>query len=408
MPRALAAARLAPEEAAAPRAPTTIASHYHAAALAPLDNLDLFELKRRFQQANEWIDAAGALRDLRFLGHARRALLPLPIVDRRDEGPIDGDAVFPPFASRPVPGLEGKRVAVIGSGGGGACVAVVGVARAFEEAGIKPQLITACSGSAIWGSMWAAGMSAAEMASFSLGWRPEDYLDVQWRRLPGFLVSALRGFSGLAKGEAIERLVEGRLEGMTAGETEIPLETVVYNLDRGLVEHFGTRDTPDVRVSELMRIAIALPLFIEAVRVHGHLYVDGGVVEMFPAQPVIRDGGFDVALGLNFMLPADFEPEEITGWDERRMGLMTASRQVQQGTFLELARRQRDELGDTLTLLTPVDPTLLHGVSFYDLFIDRSRWPEMMRAGYDVASAALDRWRSAQPTRSASRSISSA
>jgi NTE family protein len=361
--------------------------------VAPLDNLDLFELKRRFAQANEWLDAAGALRDLRFLAHARRALLPLPLVDRRDEGPIDGDSVFPPFASRPAPGLEGKRIAVIGSGGGGACVAIVGAARAFEEAGVKPHLVTACSGSAIWGSMWAAGMNAAEMASFSLGWRPEDYLDVQWTRLPAFLVSALRGFSGLAKGEAIEHLVEGRLEGMTAGETEIPLETVVYNLDRGVVEYFGTKNTPDVRVSELMRIAIALPLFIEAVRVHDHLYVDGGVVDMFPAQPVIEDGGFDLALGLNFMLPADLEPEEITGWDERPMGLMTASRQVQQGAFLELARRQRDELGDKLVLLTPVDPALLHGVSFYDLFIDRSRWPEMMRAGYDAASAALDRWR---------------
>jgi NTE family protein len=377
--------------------------------MAPLDRLDLYELKRRFEQANEWIDAAGALRDLRFLAHARRALLPLPLVDRRDEGPVDGDAVFPPFRERPAPGLEGKRVAVVGSGGGGACVAVVGVARAFEEAGVKPALLTACSGSAIWGSMWAAGMSAAEMASFSLGWRPEDYLDVQWTRLPAFLVSALRGFSGLAKGEAIERLVEGRLEGMTAGETEFPLETVVYNLDRGLVEYFGTRTTPDVRVSELMRIAIALPLFIEAVRVHDHLYVDGGVVELFPARPVLEEGGFDTVIGLNFMLPHDFEPQEITGWDERPMGLMTASRQVQQGAFLELARRQRDELGEKLTLLTPVDPALLHGVSFYDLFIDRSKWPEMMRAGYDAASRALDRWRGEDTTTADSpRSVSSA
>ena len=101
------------------------------APMAPLDGLDLYALKRRFEQANEWIDAAGALRDLRFLSHARRALLPLPLLDRRDEGPIDGDAVFPPFDSRPAPELAGKRVAVVGSGGGGACVAVVGVARAL-------------------------------------------------------------------------------------------------------------------------------------------------------------------------------------------------------------------------------------------------------------------------------------
>jgi NTE family protein len=75
--------------------------------------------------------------------------------------------------------------------------------------------------------MWAAGMSAFEMARFSLSWRPEDYLDIRWRGLPRFAVSALRGFTGLAKGEAVQRLFDERLRAMPVGELPIPINTIV-------------------------------------------------------------------------------------------------------------------------------------------------------------------------------------
>ena len=183
-------------------------------------------------------------------------------------------------------------------------MALVGVARAFEEAGIEPAFISACSGGAIWGAMWAGGMSAQEMAEFSLRWKPEDYLDVQWRHLPRFLLSALRGFTGLAKGEAIERLFDERLYGKTAGQLEIPFATIVWDMDLGRLEYFGTEETPEVTVSELVRIANALPLFIESVPVRDHLYVDGGIVDVFPAEPVIvRADEFDHVFGVNFIPP---------------------------------------------------------------------------------------------------------
>lgn len=237
---------------------------------------------------------------------------------------------------------------------------------------MRPDSILACSGSAIWGSMWAAGLSSDEMARFSLSWRGEDYLDIQWLKLPRFALSALRGFSGLAKGEAIEHRFNDRLLKMRAGDFPIPLTTIVYNMDLGRVEYFGSNTTPDVTVGELVRVAIALPLFVEAVRVGDHLYVDGGIIELIPAEPVIADGGYDHVFALNFMLPAGLEAADITGWERHRAGILRASRQLQQGYHLEFARRARERLGDKLILVDPVDYGLLRGVSFYDLFIDRS------------------------------------
>ncbi len=353
-------------------------------------DLDIYNLKRRFERANELLDLGRASTGLSFLNHARRVLMPLPVIDRR--GPVSSD-IFPPLRKRPIGALKGKRIGVIASGGGGGCVAMVGVARAFEEAGIRPALYSACSGSAIWGAMWAAGMSAQEMADFSLSWRAQDYLDVQWTRMPRFALSALKGFTGLMKGEALEHLFNERLWNMRIGDTAFPITSIAYNIDLGRVEYFGSEHTPELTVGELVRIAVALPMFIESVSVEGHLYVDGGVIELFPAQPVLEDAGFDHVFGVNFMLPLDFAAQDITGWAERCGGFLQASRQMQQGNHLEMARRARRALGEQFTLIDPIDPSLLRGVSFYDLFIDRRQWPTLIRQGHAAATRALDELR---------------
>jgi NTE family protein len=357
--------------------------------MASLD-LDLYNLKRGFERVNELLDLQRASTGVSFLRHARRVFLPLPVIDRPQ--PIDSD-VFPPLRSRPIPALDGKRIGIVASGGGGGCVSMVGVARAFEEAGIRPAMYSASSGGTIWGAMWAAGMSAQEMADFSLSWRAEDYLDVQWARIPRFALSALKGFTGLMKGRAIEHLFNERLWNMPVGDTVFPITSIVYNMDLGCVEYFGTEETPELSIGELVRIAIALPLFIESVPVNGHLYVDGGTVELFPAQPVLEDGGFDHIFGLNFMLPPRFQAADITGWGTRAGGVLEASRQLQQGTHLEMARRARRALGPDFTQIDPIDASLLRGVSFYDLFLDRRQWPALIRQGYAAATATLDELR---------------
>jgi NTE family protein len=351
-----------------------------------LGALDPFNVKRALELAGRARDDLAAAADIGFVLNARRALLPLPLIDRPDPIPVD---VLPPFTRRPAPGLRGKRVAVVGSGGSGACVTMVGLARAFEEANVRPAAISACSGSAVWGAMWAAGMTADEMADFSLAWRPQDYLDIQWARLPRFALSAMRGFTGLGKGEALERLFDRRLWRMSAGETDIPIHTTVYNVDRGRLEQFGSHTTPELTLGELVRIAVALPVAVEAVRVEGDLYVDGGVIDAFPTEPIVEDGGFDHVFGLNVLLPPGLEGDDVDGSDARALSLIDLSRRIAAGGHLELARRNLRRLGDRVTLIEPVAPRETRGAAFYDLFLDRRRWPELMRRGHEATLEAL-------------------
>jgi NTE family protein len=381
---------------ARPRAHAAAKSVIFAPAMA-LDAIDPFNVKRVLERVGRAREELAAAADIGFLMNARRALLPLPLVDRPEPVPVD---VLPPFARRPAPGLKGKRVAVVGSGGSGACVTLVGLARAFEEANVRPAAISACSGSAVWGAMWAAGMTADEMADFSLAWRPQDYLDIQWTRIPRFALSATRGFTGLAKGEALERLFDRRLWHMSAGETDIPIHTTVYNLDRGRLEQFGSETTPDLTLGELVRIAVALPVAVEAVRVEGDLYVDGGVIDAFPTEPVVEDGGFDHVFGLNVLLPPGLQGDAVDGGDAGRLSLLGLSRRIAAGGHLELARRNLRRLGDSVTLIEPIGPGEARGAAFYDLFLDRRRWPELMRRGHDAALEALEPFR-AKPQRAA-------
>ena len=41
-------------------------------------------------------------------------------------------------------------------------------------------------------------------------------------------------------------------------------------------------------------------------------------------------------------------------------------------------------------MIDAADHAPLRGPAFYDLFIDRSRWLELIRTGYERATAALD------------------
>jgi NTE family protein len=362
-----------------------------------LDSLDPFNLKQQISR----------LDDMRSLGErftanvdaartARRALLPLPLVDRPDRTQTK---IFPPFKARPIPSLKNKKVGLLLSGGSGACVAACGVARALEEAGVEPQAISVCSGSALWGSMMAAGLNAQEMVDQSLNWQPEDYLDIQWTRIPRFALAAMRGFTGLAKGEAIEKLFDRQLWHMTLGQTQVPIYSEVYNIDLNRLEVFGSKLTPDLTIAELVRIAIALPMLVESVRVEGHLYADGGVVDVFPAEPLLEYEKLDLVVGVNTILPSGFEGEDISGWSDRTMGFVTASRQISYAGHLELARRSARRLGRKLILIDPVDYTEVHGWRFYDLFIDRRKWPRLIMQGYDHATSVLDRYRRSSAAR---------
>jgi NTE family protein len=352
------------------------------------EKLDPFRLRKFFDLYNFVKQELGDPgEDLRILRNMRRALLTTPF-----DGPRHDDTnIFPPLEKEPHPLLAGKRVGLVLSGGSGSLVTLCGVKRALEEAEIEVAAVSACSGGAIWGSMVAAGWSAQQMVDESLRWMPADVIDMDWAAIARAPWTLLRGFTGLVRGEAIERTLDRAFGGVTLGETPIPYYAIVLDIDNNKLDYFGPHTHPEVKLASMVRVAIALPLFVAPVRFGEHLYVDGGVVNIFPVDGLLeQEAPFDYFIGVNTIMPPRFESgEDISGWETRPMGILEVSRQLWHTQHIELARQQLDKIRDRTLLLEPLPWDEIAGARFFDIIVDNANWPAHILTAYHDTKAKL-------------------
>ncbi|GMV18924.1 MAG: hypothetical protein AMXMBFR56_71480 [Polyangiaceae bacterium] len=352
----------------------------------PSDLLEPNNLRLVFG-ATDWArDLLSAVRaDAGFVARAARALSPLALPE---PAPPAG-SVFGPLDPFDVPKLRGKRIAVVASGGSGATAALCGVRRAFEEAGLEAAALSACSGSMLFASLWAAGLDAEAMAKFWLELGTRDYLDPKWRDVLRAPLRRFRGFGGLLHGEALEQTYLRRFGAMKLRETRVPLSVVLWNVDTNELRYVGTKATPDLVLARAVRAAISIPIFVEPVRMGAHEFGDGGVVDIFPTRPLADEEPLDLVVGINSYMPPDFAGEDVSGWMDETWSILRASSQLRWSVYLELAREHARALGDRLVLLHPVPYAEVRGARFYDTFLDRREWPRYMRLGHAAAREAL-------------------
>jgi NTE family protein len=348
--------------------------------LGPL--LDVFRLRQYFDVIVRGRDLVAGLRDdAGFLDDMRRALVPLPV----DRWP---DPVSPFRAFEVTIPATTPNVALLATGGSGALASVIGVARAFEERGMRPSLISLCSGSALFGFPIAAGIPAAEAASFALGLRPRDYVDVDWRRLALLAPTLARGFAGVVRGERLEATYRELLGDMTLAELPIPAYAPIWNIEHNRVEYLGPSTYPDVTVARAVRMAVSLPLFIEPVALDGRQWCDGGIVDIFPVIPALDlEPGSDAAVAVNGFYPPGFAGEDVRGWEQRAASIVTVASQQTELARVNLGRLRAAR---PVAMIEPVPYEKVRGLGFYRQFLNNGEWASFMRAGRAAGASALD------------------
>ena len=355
--------------------------------------IDVFRLRQYFNVVTGVREVARLAReDATFLNAVRRALVRLPF-----ESAI-------PIETRPFPdagvrrldaALHGRRFGLVATGGSGALASVVGVWRAMEESGIRPDVVSVCSGSSLFGFPLACGVPADEVAEFTLGLRTEDYVDVNWPGLASVAIAGGRGFAGMVLGERIEETYRRLLGDMTLAEMPVPCYAPLWNIEENRLEYAGPRTHPDLPVARVIRAAIAIPLFIDPVPIGGLHWCDGGIVDIFPVRPLLElEEACQVVLAVNGFYPPDFEGESAHGWRERRASVLHIASQVRTSQQIELARTNLERLrAETeVMMIEPVPYSAVQGAGFYRHFIDRTAWPDFMRAGRADALHVLRRW----------------
>ncbi len=171
--------------------------------------------------------------------------------------------------------IAGKRVGLALSAGYFGFYHQAGVLLALEEQGIRPEMVTGNSAGALVGSMFASGLSPAEIRDALLALRREDFWDPQWpfTRL---------GF-GLLAGERF-RAELGRVLPNHSFETcRLPLVVGVYDIHTGRVRHIDSGSLiPAVYAS------CALPYLFTPQEIDGRRYWDGGFAEKTPLAPFVH------------------------------------------------------------------------------------------------------------------------
>ena len=349
--------------------------------------LDVFRMRQYFDVIVRARDVAAAIRkDAMFLDTVRRGFLPLPF-DRR---PAPGH-VFEPSRGAVPPPLPG-RVGVVATGGSGALASLVGVAKALEDSGTEVSVYSVCSGSALFGFPLGAGMSPDEVAELTASMRPGDYIDAGWREIAALIPTLARGWCGILRGDKLEAFYRGHFGDLTLAQLRTPAYAPIWNVERNRLDFVGPRTHPDLPVARAIRMAVSLPLFVQPVVLDGLSWCDGGIVDIFPVRPVLDiEPAVETAVAVNCFYPHEFGGEDITGWDDRPLSIVSAASQVRTCQQAELAREHLARLRrQARTLLVePVPYGKVAGTGFYEQFLDTREWPQFMRAGREATLASL-------------------
>jgi len=167
---------------------------------------------------------------------------------------------------------ENKRPYHLGlalSGGGVRGFAHLGVYKAMQELGIRPDIISGTSAGAIAGVMLASGHTAEESFAF---FHETKMLDLAWPVVSRMGVMAMHG---------LEKRLADFIEVEDFEELPIPLVVTATNMNAGVPEHFNTgKILPPIIASS------SVPIVFTPVVMNHQQYVDGGVFMNLPARPI--------------------------------------------------------------------------------------------------------------------------
>ncbi len=162
-----------------------------------------------------------------------------------------------------------NRIGLVLSGGGARGIAHIGVLKALEELGIKPDVISGTSAGAAIGAFYAAGYSPVQIEEIILNNRFFHFLDLAWNA------------SGLLSAHSNEKMFRKYLNHRSFKDLTIPLYISATDLLSGETIFFSSGD-----VVNAVLASSAIPMIFEPVKYKRHLLIDGSSISCFPAEPL--------------------------------------------------------------------------------------------------------------------------
>ena len=269
----------------------------------------------------------------------------------------------PRFAAAAAFPAGSHGVALVLSGGSARAFAHVGVLKALEANGLRPDLIVGASAGSIVGALYASGLTAVELEAALARMDLSTITDVS---LPGF--GLFPGSLGIFRGEELHRFVDRETRHHRIEEFPIPFAAVATDLGTGDPTIFNAGD-----VGRAVAASCAVPGLVAPARIAGRLYGDGAMSSPTPVEAARK-------LGANKVVVVDvlYPPEDA---------VLTSSMRVVFQAFAIAAYRIKQfevSMADAIVV-----PDLGHTSSQWS-FEERVR---LVAAGESAALLALPRLR---------------
>jgi len=164
------------------------------------------------------------------------------------------------------------KTGLVLSGGGTRGFAHLGSIAALNELDIRPDVISGVSAGAIVGAFIAAGKKPEEVLEiFKGGW----FFQYTQIHIP---------VDGLLKLSGLKEVIEKEIEVKSIEDLQIPLHICISNLNKGRAEY---RDKGPIGATVLASSSI--PVLFSPVKLGVFQYVDGGLMDNIPVDPIKND-----------------------------------------------------------------------------------------------------------------------
>lgn len=220
------------------------------------------------------------------------------------------------------------KIGLVLSGGGAKGMAHVGVIRAMEQAGIRPDYIVGTSMGSVVGGLYALGYSADELeqiirsidwdiiisnrVSFeSISFEEKEYYNRYVIELP-MNQGKVSLPSGLIEGQMLSEVLHKYTWPANNisdfDDFPIPFRCIATDVSNAEPIVIGSGYLHDA-----LRSSIAIPTAFTAYQLGDKLVVDGGVVNNFPVD-VVKQMGADIVIGVNVSDEDFVKSEELEGF----------------------------------------------------------------------------------------------
>ena len=184
--------------------------------------------------------------------------------------------------------LIGSKKPVIGlvlGAGAARGFAHVGVIKALEAQGIRPDVVVGSSAGSVIAALLASGVTGNELNRLALNLDEATIAD--WG-LP-----FVGRFGGLIKGDALQNMVNREVQNKSIEQMRIPLGIVATELQSGKGVLFRSGNT-----GQAVRASCSIPGVFQPTVIGGKEYVDGGLVAPVPVS-YARQMGATLVIAVN-------------------------------------------------------------------------------------------------------------